>query len=133
MNENKETSLVIKNDNFFSKVKEFFKLFFSYFGIEGKEDLNSTEKSEENNTDDASIQKMTDEEYEKKFQELLLELQIAYENDQIKEEELNNEQIEDLKKLYTLQINYLNDCIERNEAIILKLKEKVEILNVNKK
>lgn len=134
MKESKETSLIIKSDNFFEKVKDFFKLFFSYFGIESNDNLKYKDVSNNENINIGTDgQQMTEEEYEKKFQKLLLELQNSYEEGEIKEEELNSEQIEDLKKIYNFQINYLNECIEKNEAIILKLKEKVEILNINQK
>ena len=59
-------------------------------------------------------------------------MQEAYETGIIKEEELTSEQKEDLKRLYVIQINYLKESIEKNEAVILKLKEKIDIINSNK-
>lgn len=140
MNEQKETSLVVKNDSFFDRLKEFFKLFFSYFSINEEDNLKNDTKENDNNIvnnnikniNDISEDNFTEEDYEKKLQEILLELQEAYESGIIKEEELNPEQKEDLKRLYILQINYLKDSIEKNESVILKLKEKIDIINNNK-
>lgn len=139
MNEQKETSLVVKNDSFFDRLKEFFKLFFSYFGISEKDNLKDN-TNESNNSANNNLKNIADnnemkftEDYEKKLQEILLELQEAYESGIIKEEELTSEQKEDLKKLYIIQINYLKESIEKNETVILKLKEKIDIINKSKK
>ena len=139
MNENKKTSLVVKNDGFLDRLKEFIKLFFSYFRT-GDEYNNDEVKSIDNNIANNNLKNIenitednfTEADYEKKLQEILLELQEAYENGVIKEEELTSEQKEDLKRLYVIQINYLKENIEKNEAVILKLKEKIDIINNNK-
>lgn len=131
MNEQNVTSLVVKKDNFIEKIKDFFKLFLSYIGLNDryeKEDniyVNNFENNDiENN--------YTEEDYKKELKEILLKIQDRYEKGTIKEENLNNEQKEELKQLYIEQINNLKESIEKNKQIIIKLKEKINILNKNK-
>ena len=116
MNENKETSLVVKSDGFFDRLKEFIKIFFSYFRT--SEDNNEKNNVELNNNivnnnlkniESVVEDNFTEEDYKNKLQEILLELQEAYETGIIKEEELTSEQKEDLKRLYVIQINYLKE------------------------
>lgn len=157
MNENKETSLIVKNDTFIGRLKAFFKLFFSYFGIETKNDSDySLQEVNPNNFNESlngyeiqnakfnnleNIEKrmdsvestFTQEEYKEKLEDLLLQMQSAYENGALREDELSLEHISDLKTLYSVQIKLLKEEIEKNLAVISKLKEKIDILNNSKK
>lgn len=134
MQETKETSLIVKNDSFWDRLKEFFKMF---FGVNGKYTLNSStlqenkfdefnEKNINNNIVKNNLDNLENTNYESKLHEVLLELQDAFENGIIKEEELTNEQKEDLKKLYIIQINALKNSIDEDEKIIFNLKEKID-------
>ncbi len=141
MQETKETSLIVKNDSFWDRLKEFFKMF---FGVNGKYTLNSStlqenkfdefnEKNINNNIVKNNLDNLENTNYESKLHEVLLELQDAFENGIIKEEELTNEQKEDLKKLYIIQINALKNSIDEDEKIIFNLKEKIDKKMDNKK
>lgn len=140
MNENKETSLVIKNDSFFDRLKIFLKMFFNFFNNTEETQINTNEKTNNKNIVNKNLEhienmtnvNLTEKDYEKNLQDILIQLQAAYEDGTIKEEELTSDQKEDLKKLYIIQINSLKESIEKNEAVILKLKEKIEIINENK-
>lgn len=133
MQETKETSLIVKNDSLWDRLKEFFRMF---FGTNGKYTLNSSslEKDEnnlnkqniENNVVKNNLNNIENTNYESKLHEILLELQDAFENGIIKEEELTKEQKEDLKRLYIIQINALKNSIDEDEKIIYNLKEKID-------
>lgn len=134
MNKSNVTSLVVKKDNFIEKIKDFFKLFLSYIGLNDKyetEEKIYVDNVENNNLENEEIN-YTEEDYKKELKEILLKIQDRYEKGTIKEENLNEEQKEDLKLLYIEQINELKDSVEKNKEIIIKLKEKIEILNKNK-
>lgn len=134
MNKSNVTSLVVKKDNFIEKIKDFFKLFLSYIGLNDKyetEEKIYVDNVENNNLENEEIN-YTEEDYKNELKEILLKIQDRYEKGTIKEENLNEEQKEDLKLLYIEQINELKDSVEKNKEIIIKLKEKIEILNKNK-
>ncbi len=132
MEESKETSLVVKNDSFFARLKEFFRMF---FGVDGKYTLKKENTIEpENNKviqNDFNQIDQTDYDYELNLQKVLLELQEAYENNVIKEEDFTKNQLYDLKQLYINQINSLKNSIDEDERNILKLKEQIDKRNNN--
>lgn len=128
MEETKETSLVVKNDSFFARLKEFFRMF---FGVNGKYTLkgtneNNEQQSEKSNIVTNNLNNLEEQNPEQYLQNVLIELQEAYENGLIKENELTKDQIESLKELYVLQINSLKNNIDADEKIILELKDKID-------
>lgn len=131
MEETKETSLVVKNDSFFARLKEFFRMF---FGVNGKYTLKSSNESNEqqtkkNNIIRNNLNNIEEPNYEQNLQNVLLEIQEAYESGLIKENELTKDQIKSLKELYVLQINTLKNSIDEDEKIILELKEQIDSKN----
>lgn len=128
MDESKETSLVVKNDSFFARLKEFFRMF---FGVNGKYTLKKENiiEQESINIVESNLNQIYQPDYELELQKILLELQSAYEDGIIKEEEFTNDQLSDLKQLYIYQINSLKNSIDEDETNILKLKEEIDKKN----
>lgn len=131
MEETKETSLVVKNDSFFARLKEFFRMF---FGVNGKYTLKSSNESNEqqtkkNNIVRNNLNNIEEPNYEQNLQNVLFEIQEAYESGLIRENELTKDQIKSLKELYVLQINTLKNSIDEDEKTILELKEQIDSKN----
>lgn len=131
MEETKETSLVVKNDSFFARLKEFFRMF---FGVNGKYTLKSSNESNEqqtkkNNIVRNNLNNIEEPNYEQNLQNVLFEIQEAYESGLIRENELTKDQIKTLKELYVLQINTLKNSIDEDEKTILELKEQIDSKN----
>lgn len=55
----------------------------------------------------------------------LLELQKKYQSGQIKEEEIPENQLQDLKQLYKNQIDILENSIKEDRQKILKIKKRL--------
>ncbi len=55
----------------------------------------------------------------------LLELQKMFRNGMIKENEIPEKQLQDLKKLYYEQIKFLENSIENDKQKILKIKNQL--------
>lgn len=135
MEQTKETAIAIKDDGFFARLKKFLKM---VFGINGKYNFkvnSNEEKNDElkenqvNNIVKNNLNQIEQEKIEKNLEEILLELQEAYEVGIIKESDLTNEQIEDLKQLYRVQIELMKNKIDQNQEKILALKEKIDHMN----
>ncbi len=57
----------------------------------------------------------------------LLELQKAYRSGAIREQDLSEEQIKQLKKLYKTQIDFLKASVEKDKEEIIKIRKKLSI------
>ena len=64
--------------------------------------------------------------YSKLNNKELLELQIKYRKKEIKESEIPENQLLDLKQLYLEQIDFLERSIENDRQKLLKLKNKLK-------
>lgn len=55
----------------------------------------------------------------------LLELQKKYRKGIIKEEDISEDKLEKIKKLYYAQIKYIEDLIEKDKQKIIRIKRKI--------
>lgn len=131
MKENtQEKSLIKVNENsIFYKIKNFFRnLFHKKEIINNVADLNepveiTTEKNEQKNAFMESIRNIEDEETK------LLKLQKQYRSGEIKGEELSEEQIKSLGKLYDKQIANLRKSNEIRKQKLLEYRRRLQTDN----
>lgn len=123
MGENtQEKNLIEKEEKgIFIKIKKFFKNLFKRNKDIDKEEINS-EKEEHSNFKEYI--KMTEDEETK-----LLELQRKYRAGEIAENDLTDEQIDDLSKLYDKQIEELKKSIALKEQKIAEYKKRKQDKN----
>ena len=113
-----EKSLIKCEKGIFSKIKNFFKRLF------GKEEVVVIDSDNKLQEEVKNVGIMENLKYNDESSELL-ELQIKFESGKIKEEDLSEEQVENLKELYKNQIADLNQAIDNYKNRILKLKERL--------
>ena len=121
-----EKSLIIVNENsIFYKIKNFFRnLFYKKENVNNVENLTKpVENTVEKNAFMESIRNIEDEDTK------LLKLQKQYRSGEIKEEELNGEQIESLCKLYDKQIANLRKSNEMRKQRLLEYRRKMQTDN----
>lgn len=129
MRENiKEKSLVQVRNSLLEKIKGFIRKVFrvnSDNKIVGLRTKVLTEEENKKDTFRESLKKMAHEEI------MLLKLQKQYRNGEIKEEELSDEQVNSLCKLYDKQIEELKKSNERRKQRLLEYKIKMQTDNKN--
>ena len=129
MRENiQEKSLVQVRNSLLDKIKGFIRKVFrvnSDNKIVGLRTKVLTEEENKKDTFRESLKKMAHEEI------MLLKLQKQYRNGEIKEEELSDEQVNSLCKLYDKQIEELKKSNERRKQRLLEYKIKMQTDNKN--
>ena len=122
-----EKSLIRVNENsIFYKIKQFFKNLFSRNEFTVTDvPVTENDRQDENkkNTFMENIKKIEDEET------VLLKLQKKYRNGEIKEEDLTEEQVNSLCKLYDKQISNLRKSNEIRKQKILEYRKKLQTDN----
>ena len=114
-----EKKSLIKKDNIFCKIKSFFKNFFAKRKIQNIIEPPYGNEEKEN----VDIGKKTINIVDEK--QRLLDLQQKIRNNTIQLEELSDDDIEKLDKLYDEQINKLRDNIIRNKMVTEKYKQQI--------
>lgn len=116
---NMSRDLISPNDNFFDKLVKFFKELFN-----SNKD-NSTETEDDDVLDYGKLK-----EEEKVENDRLLNLQKQYENGEITEDNISEEDKEKLKLLYANQLEGLDYAINAQKKVLEGLKDKiVEVKN----
>lgn len=124
-----EKSLVkINKNSIFSKIKQFFKNLFSknetvFTDVSAASNNIIISDEDKRNTFVEKIKNIEDEET------ILLKLQRKYRNGEIKEEDLTEEQINFLCKLYDKQISNFKKSNEIKKQKILEYKKRLQIDN----
>ncbi len=112
----KNNKLIVYKKNIFRKISEFFKKIFSKKEVLSKEVIITNEK---NNNFLENIQIKEDKEELR-----LLQLKQQYENGEIDEEEISDEDVDKLCELYKKETDKLNaDTERRKNHIVQMLKE----------
>ena len=109
----KNNKLIVYKKNIFRKISEFFKKIFSKKEVLSKEVIITNEK---NNNFLENIQIKEDKEELR-----LLQLKQQYENGEIYEEEISNEDVDKLCELYKKETDKLNADTERRKNHIAQM------------